>query len=90
MVVERVLDAPRGRGADALVDRQCPLQVHGRWARVGVVQVGLAEPSQSACFLRGRAELAARTYPVDPSLKEEITMNRIPRPGRRARRARTK
>jgi hypothetical protein len=80
VVVEGVLDAPRGGGADALVDRQRLPQVRGGLAGVGVVQVGLAEPFQGACFLRGRAELATRTHSVDPSLKEEITMSRIPRP----------
>jgi hypothetical protein len=58
VVVEGVLDAPRGGGADALVDRQCPLQVRGGLAGVAGQQVGVAESFQGACFLRGRAELA--------------------------------
>jgi hypothetical protein len=57
VVVEGLLDALRGGGADALVDRQCLRQVRGGLARVGVVQVGLAESFQGACFLRGRANV---------------------------------
>jgi hypothetical protein len=53
-----VLDAPRGGGADVLVDRECLPQVRGGMAGVAVLQVGLAEPFQGACFLWGRAEVA--------------------------------
>ena len=50
--MEGVLDAPRGGRADALVDRQCPLQVRGGLAGVAVVQVGLAEPFQGLAVTR--------------------------------------
>ena len=56
--MEGLLDAPRGGGADALVDRQGLPQVRGGLAGVAVVQVGLAESFQGAGFLRGRAEVA--------------------------------
>ena len=52
MVLEGLLDALGGGGADALVDRQCLPQVRGGLAGVGVLQVGLAESFQGACFLR--------------------------------------
>src|SRR5262249_40398688 len=58
VALEGLLDAPRGRSADALVDRQCLPQVGGGLAGVAVVQVGLAGSFQGACFLRGRAEVA--------------------------------
>ena len=58
MVRHCLLDAPRGGGADALVDRECLLQVRAGLAGVAVVQVAVAESFQGACFLRGRAEVA--------------------------------
>src|SRR5262249_9422127 len=57
-VMEGFLDAPRGRGGDALVDRECLLQVRGGLAGVAVLQVAVAESFQGACFLWGRAEVA--------------------------------
>ena len=44
------LDSLRGWGADALVDRQCLLQVRGGLTGVAFVEVGLAESFQGACF----------------------------------------
>src|SRR5215471_2320901 len=41
------------RGADALVDRECQLQVRGALADVAVVQMGLAESFEGACFPPG-------------------------------------
>jgi hypothetical protein len=58
VVLEGLLDSPGGGGADALVDRQCLRQVCGGLAGVAVVEVGLAESFQGACFLWGRAEVA--------------------------------
>ena len=46
------------RGRRALVDRECLPQVRGGLAGVAVLQVGLAESFQGACFLQGRAEVA--------------------------------
>jgi len=57
-VLEGLLDVPRGGGADALVDRQCLPQVRRGLAGIAVLQVGLAESFQGACFLRGRANVA--------------------------------
>ena len=56
--MESFLDAPRGGGADALVDRQRLPQVRGGLAGVAVLQVALAESCQGVRFLGGRAEVA--------------------------------
>jgi len=56
--MESFLDAPRGGGADALVDRQRLPQVRGGLAGVAVLQVALAESFQGVRFLGGRAEVA--------------------------------
>jgi hypothetical protein len=56
--LEGLLDSLGGGGADALVDRECLLQVRGGLAGVAVLQVALAESFQGACFLWGRAEVA--------------------------------
>ena len=53
-----MLDAPGGGGADALVDRQCLLQVCGGTAGVAFLEVALAESFQRPRLLRGRAEVA--------------------------------
>jgi len=58
VVVEGFLDALRGEGADALVDRQCLPQVRGSLAGVAVLQVALAESFQRTCFFWSRAEVA--------------------------------
>ena len=52
------LDSLRGWGADALVDRQCLLQVRGGLTGVAFAEVGLAESFQGARFLWGRVEVA--------------------------------
>jgi len=58
VVLDGLLDAPRGGGADALVDRECLLQVGGGLAGVAVLQVAVAESFQGACFFGGRAEVS--------------------------------
>jgi len=58
VVLDGLLDALRGGGADALVDRQCLLQVRVGLAGVTILQVALAESFQGACFLGGRADVA--------------------------------
>ena len=58
MPLEGFLDAPGGRGADVLVDRECLLQVRGSLAGVAVLQVASAKSFQGACFLWGRADVA--------------------------------
>ncbi len=58
VVLDGLLDAPHGGGADALVDRECLLQVGGGLAGVLVLQVAVAESFQGACFFGGRAEVA--------------------------------
>src|SRR5262245_42851447 len=52
-----LLDAPGGGGADALVDRERMPQVRGGLAGVGVLEVGLAESFQGACFLERSADI---------------------------------
>ena len=58
MVVEGLLDAAGGGGADALVDRQCLLQAGGALAGMAVVEVAVADSFQGACFVREGAEVA--------------------------------
>src|SRR5215475_14483128 len=58
VLVEGFLDAPRGGGSDALVDRECLLQVGGGLAGIAVVEVAVADAFQGPCFLRGRADVA--------------------------------
>ena len=58
MVLEGLLDAPCGGGADALVDPECLLHVGGGLAGVAVLQVAVAESFQGACFFGCRAEVA--------------------------------
>ena len=58
VVLDGLLDAPRGGGADALVDRECLLQVGGGLAGVAVLQVAVAESFLGACLFVGRAEVA--------------------------------
>jgi hypothetical protein len=48
VVVEGMLDTPRGGGPDALVDHQRLPQMRGGLAGVGAVQVGQAESFQGA------------------------------------------
>ena len=56
--MEGFLDALGARGADALVDGECLLQVGGGLAEVLVLQVAVAESFQGACLFGGRAEVA--------------------------------
>jgi hypothetical protein len=58
VVLKGFLDPLCGGGADALIDPKCLPQVRGGLAGVAVVQVGLAESFQGACFLQGRAKVA--------------------------------
>ena len=58
VILHGLLDAPRGGGADALVNRECLVQVGGGLAGVAVLQVAVAESPQGACFFEGRAEVA--------------------------------
>ena len=58
MVLDGLLDAPLGRGADALVDRECLPQGSGGLAGVALLQMAVAESFQGACFLGGRAQVA--------------------------------
>jgi hypothetical protein len=55
---EDFLDAPGGRGCNALVDGQGLLQAGGAFAGVAVAEVAAADAFQSACFLRRGAEFA--------------------------------
>src|SRR5215475_14511867 len=57
VVLDGLLNAPRGGGADPPVDRECLLQVRVSLAGVAVVQVALAESFQGACFLGGYVEV---------------------------------
>jgi hypothetical protein len=58
MLLDSIPSALGARGADVLVDRQCLRQVRGGLAGVAVLEVGLAESFQGACFFWGRAEVA--------------------------------
>lgn len=55
-----MLDALGGGGSDALVNRQCLVQVGGAFAGVAVLEVAVADAFQGACFLQGYAELAGK------------------------------
>jgi hypothetical protein len=57
VVLDGFLAPPCGGCADAMVDGQCLSQPRGGLAGVAVVEVGLAESFQGACFLRGRADV---------------------------------
>src|SRR5262245_35584279 len=59
VVLDGFLDSLCGGSADALVVDGCWRQLRGGLAGVAVVQVGLAESFQSACFLWGCANVAA-------------------------------
>jgi hypothetical protein len=50
VVVEGLLDSPRGGGSNALVDRECLSQVRGGLARAAVVEVAVADSFRSAGF----------------------------------------
>ena len=56
VLLEGFLDPPGGGGADALVDRECLLQVDRGLAGVTVVEVAVASPFQCARFVQGRAD----------------------------------
>ena len=58
MILEGFLDAPRGGGAETLVDGECLLQVRGGLAGVACLEVGVADAFQGACFLWGCADAA--------------------------------
>src|SRR5262249_41967521 len=58
VVLESLLDAPGGGGADALVDRLCLLQGRGGLAGVALLEVAVADSFQGACFLGRRADVA--------------------------------
>jgi hypothetical protein len=58
VVLEGLLDAPGGRGTDALVDHQCVPQMRGGLPGFAVLEVAVAESFQGAGFLGGRAEAA--------------------------------
>ena len=58
VVLDGFLDSLCGGSADALVDGECLPQLCGGLAGVAVVQVGLAETFQGACFLGGCANVA--------------------------------
>ena len=58
MVLEGLLDALGGGGADALVDCEGLPQVRFAVTAVAVVEVGLADSFEGACFLEGYAEVA--------------------------------
>ena len=58
VVLEGLPHSPGGGRADALVDRECLLQVRGGLAGVAVLEVAVADSFQGACFLRGRADVA--------------------------------
>ena len=58
VVSDGFLDSPCGGGTDALVDRECLLQVRGALAGVAVLEVGPAESFQGACLLQGCAKVA--------------------------------
>ena len=53
MILHGLLDAPRGGGADALVNRECLVQVGGGLAGVAVLQVAVAESPPGRVLLRG-------------------------------------
>jgi hypothetical protein len=52
------LDALGVGGSDALVDRECLLEVSGGLVWVGVLEVRLAYSFQRACLLQGCADAA--------------------------------
>src|SRR5262249_21196554 len=52
------LDARGAGGADALVDRECLLQVGGALAGVAFLKVALADSFQGECFFQGHADVA--------------------------------
>ena len=58
MLAQGVLDAQDCGSADALVDRECLAQVRLAVTAVAVLEVGLADSFQGACFLEGYAEVA--------------------------------
>src|SRR6516162_652398 len=59
LVFEGYPDAPGGGGADALVNRECLLQVGGGFAGVAVLETAVADTFQSACFLHGHPDVAS-------------------------------
>ena len=58
MALEGFLDVLGGGGADALVDRQCLLQVRGGLAGVAFPEVALADSFQSTRLFWERVEVA--------------------------------
>ena len=57
-IAEDFLDTIGARGTDALVDRECLLQVCGGLAGVAFLEVAVADSFQGACFLWGGADVA--------------------------------
>src|SRR5215468_9213125 len=65
VVVEGLLDAPRGQSADALVDRKRLPQVGGGFGGVAVLQVAVADSFQGACLFQGDAQVAGDGQGLD-------------------------
>ena len=60
--------APRGGGAETLVDGECLLQVCGGLAGVAFLEVSVADSFQGACFLGGRFDVAGDGQRLDVTL----------------------
>ena len=58
MLVEGFLDAPRGGGSGALVDRECLPQVLSGFGEIAVVEVAVADSFEGAGLLCGGADVA--------------------------------
>ena len=58
VLIEGLLDAPGGGGAEALVDRECLPQVLRGFGEIAVVEVAVADSFQGAGFLCGHADVA--------------------------------
>src|SRR5215468_4989791 len=58
VVLDGLLDASRGGGADALVDRECLTQTVQALVVVAVLDVGPAESFEGARFFWGRFDVA--------------------------------
>jgi len=55
--MERILDAPGGGGANALVYLQCSPQVRGGLGEAAVCEVAWADPFQGPCLFQGHADV---------------------------------
>ena len=58
VAMERLLDAPGSRGADALVYLECLPQVRGGLVGAGVCEVAPADAFQGACLFQGPTDVA--------------------------------